>query len=158
MVIMYTTYDNSLISKDSITNIISDQEKLLDTMIQLIQTVKSLDLLSDGTISEEKRKCLRDVLNSRLNEKISELQENTGQKNQFYKENNNSNLTTSQFNELIQNRLDAIIKLVKTTELLSDKTISFDSRESLNDLLQKELNNEISELQILQEKKPNLVN
>lgn len=158
MVIMYTTYDNSLISKDSITNIISDQEKLLDTMIQLIQTVKSLDLLSDGTISEEKRKCLRDVLNSRLNEKISELQENTGQKNQFYKENNNSNLTTSQFNELIQNRLDAIIKLVKTTELLSDKTISFDSRESLNDLLQKELNNEISELQILQEKKRNLVN
>lgn len=152
MDIMQTNYDNGSMSKPNIDDINKQIKSILDTMIQLIQTVKSLDLLSDGTISEEKRKCLRDVLNSRLNEKISELQENTGQKNQFYKENNNSNLTTSQFNELIQNRLDAIIKLVKTTELLSDKTISFDSRESLNDLLQKELNNEISELQKLQEK------
>ena len=32
------------------------------------------------------------------------------------------------------------------------KIIFFDFRESLNDLLQKELNNEISELQKLQEK------
>jgi hypothetical protein len=156
MVIMQTSYD--LMSRPNIDDINKQIKSILDTMIQLIQTVKSLNLLTDGTISEEKINYLRNFLDTRLNNEISELQENTEQKNQCSRENNNSNLTTSQLNELIQNRLDTIIKLVKAITLLSDKNIFFDQKELLNTLLQKELNNEISELQKLQEGKLSLVN
>jgi len=127
---MQTSYENSLISKNSITNIINDQEKILDTMIQLIETVKLLDLLSDETISKEKKEQLRNFLYNQLNEEMSNLQENIKQKNQY-----------SEFNKPIQNILNAIIKLVKAITLLSDKNIFFDQKELLNTLLQKELNN-----------------
>lgn len=127
---MQISFENSLISKNSMTNIISDQEKILDTMIQLIETVKSLDLLSDETISKEKKEHLRNFLYNQLNEEMSKLQENKKQKNQY-----------SEFNKPIQNILNAIIKLVKAITLLSDKNIFFDQKELLNTLLQEELNN-----------------
>jgi len=127
---MQISFENSLISKNSMTNIISDQEKILDTMIQLIETVKSLDLLSDENISKEKKEHLRNFLYNQLNEEMSKLQENKKQKNQY-----------SEFNKPIQNILNAIIKLVKAITLLSDKNIFFDQKELLNTLLQEELNN-----------------
>ncbi|NDA90500.1 MAG: hypothetical protein EBY20_06315 [Alphaproteobacteria bacterium] len=127
---MQISFENSLISKNSMTNIISDQEKILDTMIQLIETVKSLNLLSDETISKEKKEHLRNFLYNQLNEEMSKLQENIKQKNQY-----------SEFNKPIQNILNAIIKLVKAIRLLSDKNIFFDQKELLNTLLQEELNN-----------------
>lgn len=127
---MQISFENSLISKNSMTNIISDQEKILDTMIQLIETVKSLNLLSDETISKEKKEHLRNFLYNQLNEEMSKLQENKKQKNQY-----------SEFNKPIQNILNAIIKLVKAITLLSDKNIFFDQKELLNTLLQEELNN-----------------
>lgn len=127
---MQISFENSLISKNSMTNIISDQEKILDTMIQLIETVKSLDLLSDEAISKEKKEHLRNFLYNQLNEEMSKLQENKKQKNQY-----------SEFNKPIQNILNAIIKLVKAIRLLSDKNIFFDRKELLNTLLQEELNN-----------------